>query len=390
MIKNSNNFSIISNINYSLYPINNNKIISPQCKHNNEINNNIIKIINTNNEISKNNIGNKNDNNNNNQQIKKKENIIINKYINKQNIQEGNKIIKNQNKEKDSSNNNSINLNSNQNINIEIKRIKKQDEELINKNKQQKTLSLIDSDPDELEKKQIILTQSIYDNNNTLGKKEKNKNNKKKISFDDIITIVKYYENDNIKKSFIFTNKDYRKITHKFLTTKEHIKNLKKLKIIKSILLVKKDKNTIKNENLNLALLKLNELISEVNKENNNKNDNKENNNKIPSILNNDNYIKTIKDNYKKGFNYKCLSKSEINLLKRKKKYSYYGLKNNPQNILSKKLSDNVIKTFRINLDDNDLLKINKNGFIYLGNIKKENESNSYREEKREKNLSMI
>ena len=120
MIKNSNNFSIISNINYSLYPINNNKIISPQCKHNNEINNNIIRIININNEISKNNIGNKNDNNNNNQQIKKKENIIINKYINKQNIQEGNKIIKNQNKEKDSSNNNSINLNSNQNIKLLI------------------------------------------------------------------------------------------------------------------------------------------------------------------------------------------------------------------------------------------------------------------------------
>ena len=64
-----------------------------------------------------------------------------------------------------------------------------------------------------------------------------------------------------------------------------------------------------------------------------------------------------------------------------------YKFRNNPQNFFSETLCDNVIKSF--NLDDNDIIKLNKKKFINreLGNLKGENEienilNNSFNEEK--------
>ena len=256
-------------------------------------------------------------------------------------------------------------------------------------------------DPNELEEKAIILNKSSLDEQSQSPskseKKEKEKENKKKVTFDDIKIIVKYYQNDYIKKSFIYTNKDYKKIKHKFLTTKEQIQKLKKIKNQKSILLLKEDKNKIKNEKLNLALSKLNELISEVNNTESNGDTNKNKINKSPFIKKNINFIKKIQEYYKKGVNYRCLSKREIKLLKKQKKNLCHKFKENPQNFFSEKLCDNTIKIFAHNYDDSDVIKLNKKRFInneFDGGVKNEKnidfDNNSFNGEKRKKNLSII
>ena len=256
--------------------------------------------------------------------------------------------------------------------------------------------------PEELEEKAIILNQSI-DNNKNINSNEDNKinSNQKKISFDNIKIIIKYYQDDYIKKSFIFSDNDLKKKKHNFLSTKEHIQNLKKENKKKSILIVKEDKNKIENDKLNLALSKLNELISEVNSETkNNKEEIKTintNNNKSPFIKKNINFIKKIQEYYKKGVNYRCLSKREIKLLKKNKKNLCYKFQNNPQNFFSEKLCDNIINSYQFNLDDSDLLKNNKKQFIkkkldnFKGDIDGKNKlNNSFTEEKKANNLLII
>jgi hypothetical protein len=232
------------------------------------------------------------------------------------------------------------------------------------------------------------------DNNN-------NKNDKKKISFNEIKIVVKYYQNDYIKKAFIYSNNDFKKIKHKYLSTQDHIKNLKKQNNIKSILLHKEanqtqtQTKTNNKENLNLALLKLNELISEVNTDNDEQEQEpdvpnqmtKDEGEKIPFIKKNIKFIKRIEELNKMGVNYRCLSKSEIKLLKKKNKNICNKFQNNPQNFFSEKLCDNVTKSFEHNKDDNDLVKNNnKNMLININdieNIKKISRNNSYKEEKR-------
>ena len=445
--QNNKNNSIINIVNFSFNPIkisyeqeiyipktlerNNNKNI----KIENNIKDNIINN-NKNNNI-KENIANNENNNikdniiNNNKNNSIKENIFnVSKNNNiKEKISENNKnnnIIENilninkNNKEEKKNENKNININSiinhNNNLKNKINNIINSTEnnnniELDNnniKNKEDNKLPLIELD--ELEQPAIILNSSIE-----TDRKQKIENNNittiknKTISFNEIKTIIKYYENDYIKKSFIFTDNDFKKIKHTFLSTKDHIQNLKKPNKQKSILLVKEDKNKIKKDKLNLALFKLNELISEVKtnenktEENINKNkqdikvENKSDNTKIPFIKKNINFIKTIQEYYKKGINYRCLSKSEIKLLKKKKKNMCHKFQNNPQNFFSEKLCDNIIKSFDFNLDDSDATKMNKKRFIKkkLGNIKVENDlenklNNSFNGSNSEKSLSFI
>jgi len=280
-----------------------------------------------------------------------------------------------------------------------------------NNNEKNENKQLLPIDPSELEQKAVILNKSTDDEKNNEDKNKNNNSgvvenkNKNKISFDEIKEIIQYYQNDYIKKAFVFYDNNYKKINHIFLKTKDHIQNLKRNNKKQSILLVKEDKNIIKSDKDNLALFKLNELIEEENKnsinnnkidkidkikknENNNKEDIKsDNNNKTTFIKKNINFIKQIQDNYKKGINYRCLSKREIKLLNKKKKNMCYKFRNNPQNFFSETLCDNVIKSF--NLDDNDIIKLNKKKFINreLGNLKGENEienklNNSFNEEK--------
>ena len=266
---------------------------------------------------------------------------------------------------------------------------------------EEKQLSSIHQD--ELKQNAKILNNSCHkDRQIKNDNSNKSSTNKKTIAFNEIKIIIKYYQNDYIKKSFIFSDNDFKKIKHNYLSTKEHIQNLKKQHNIKSILLVKEDKNKIKNERLNLALFKLNELILEVKTNESNKTDenniikqdNKPGNKiKVPFIKKNINYIKKIEEYSKKGINYRCLSKREIKLLKKKKNSICYKFQNNPQNFFSEKLCDNIIKSFDFNLDDSDATKMSKKRFINkkLGNIKIENElNNSFNQENGLKNLSFI
>ena len=397
LIENSNkNNRIINTVNFSFNPFKisyEQSIFIPKTHEikNNESNNNYqnINIINNKKNIIREKIiHNENENKN----IEKKDE---NKSHNIKSIIEHNKYLK-----KEINNNiNSAetNINNIKDINV--------------KNKEENKFSSIN--PDELGQETIILNSSRE--KDRLEKVDNNindslKNIKKMITFNEIKIIIKYYQNDYIKKSFIFSDNDFKKIKHNYLSTKEHIQNLKKHKKLKSILLVKEDKNKIKNDKLNLALFKLNELISEVktneaNKtdENNKiKEDNKtdyksENNIKVPFIKKNINYIKTIQEYYKKGISYRCLSKSEIKLLKKKKKIMCHRFQDNPQNFFSEKLCDNLLKSFDFNLDDSDATKMNKKGFIKkkLGYAKIESElenklNNSFIEENRGNNLSFI
>ena len=271
------------------------------------------------------------------------------------------------------------------NNNINMKNLNKNHEKKI-KNSNIKKIAIID--PEELEQKTIILNKSPQFEEKNISYMDKTKKNK--VSFDEEKSIIEYNQNDYIKKSSIYSSNDSKKVTHEFLSTKDCIKKLKKQNNKKPIL-IDRNKNTnnqtidVKND---LALLMLNELISEVNdtnkkasennidsKDNKNK-DNKNSKDKINSkeINNKAKFIKVNLGNVKKAKNYgkkvkyKVLSKSEIKLLKNKKDMCY-KFKNNPQNFFTEKLCDNDIKSF--GFDDNDLKKFNKNCMkIEMGNKK--------------------
>ena len=398
MKQNNKNNSIINTVNFSFNPI---KIIYDKeifiPRNSNEIkNSNIIIQDKIHNNTNSNNINDKVDNSKNN-------NIVDNTKINNNQINNKN-IFDEKNNKKNSIEKNNAPDKITSNVKPIIKDNKENNLIKVNKHLEEKNekKGKILIDPNRLEEKAIILNKTIENDEKEKCEDNKKIQNNKNVVFDEIKTIIKYYQNDYIKKSFIFSDNNFKKIKHNYLPTKDHIQKLKKQNKPKSILLVKEDKNKIKNDKLNLALSKLNELISEENEninknnENNKKQENKiDNNNKIPFIQKNINFIKTIEENYKKGINYKCLSKREMKLLKKKKKNMCYKFRDNPQNFFSEKLCDNIIKSYDFNMDDSDIMKINKKGLIKkkLGDIKIENEienklSNSFREEKRKKNLS--
>ena len=261
-------------------------------------------------------------------------------------------------------------------------------------NNSQNLISLID--PDALEEKSIILQNDIKEEKE--DKKEENLKSKKKISFDDNKIIIKYVQNDYIRNyNLLLKTKiidkyknenneqkiEYDKIPHKFISTTQLCNLLKKKnnKNLKSIL----NKNA-KKYNPNLALLKLNELIMDdepINQKDeisNNINNNVNiNNNNARYIKKNINFIKKVEECNKKGINYRSLtiSKREIKLLKKKKKNICHKFRDNPQNFFSEKLKENVIKSLmNNNLDDSELLKINKSRIINkLGKIKENNDN---------------
>ena len=387
MKQNNKNNSIINTVNFSFNPI---KVIYDKEIFIPSNSNNEIKNFNA---ISNDKFDDKKANNKSNKLNDNKK--INNNQINSNNIiinEKNNNIMENHNETNKSKANTMPIIKEKKEINI-IKDNKNLEEKAEKKDK----YLLIE--PKKLEEKEMILNKTVENNEKEKIEDNKKIQDKKKVIFDEIKTIIKYYQNDYIKKSFIFSDNNFKKIKHNYLPTKEHIQKLKKQGKPQSILIVKQDENKIKNDKLNLALCKLNELISEekenenINKKQENKIDN--NNNKIPFIKKNINFIKTIEENYKKGINYKCLSKREMKLLKKKKKNMCYKYQNNPQNFFSEKLCDNMIKSFDFNMDDSDIMKINKKGLIKkkLGDIKIENEiedklSNSFREEKRKKNLS--
>ena len=361
--------------------------------------------------LSKNKNSNKNINVNNN-----KENIsMINNRENINNLQtksnsisidnniNGYKPQKNYNmdshlKKKDLKHANKINLipKCNKN-NINMKNLKKYHEKNI-KNSNTKKISIID--PEELEQKTVILNKSPQFEEKNVSYIDKT--NKNKVSFNDEKSIIEYNQNDYIKKSSIYSSNDAKKVAHEFLSTKDCIKKLKKQNNKKPILIDKNKNNKAVNDKNDLALVMLNELISEVNdsnkkstenpidsKDNKNKDNkdninNKESKNKAQFIRVNMGNVKKVKK-YGKKVKYKVLSKSEIKLLKNKKNMCY-KFKNNPQNFFTEKLCDNVIKSF--GYDDNDLIKLNHNSMkIEMGN-KKLNKSMS--EEFNSKKLYII
>ena len=248
-------------------------------------------------------------------------------------------------------------------------------------------------DPCDLEEKSIILENDIQE--------EKTENSpQKKLSFEETKLIVKYNQNDYIRncnqlykinmndekeKNKNNDENNYEKIPHKFISTTKLCNKLKKKnKNLKSNLIKNKTTNSNNNSNNtnqkynpNLALMKLNELVfddSPVKEKNENNNDSKnlkeinnKNENNAPFIKKNINLIKKLEECNKKGINYRSLtlSKREINLLNKKKKNLGFKFKNNSQNLLSEKLRENALKSFQNNVDDNELLKINKNRIIY-------------------------
>ena len=223
--------------------------------------------------------------------------------------------------------------------------------------------------PCDLEEKSIILENSFTEENQT----------KKKVYFDDIKIIINYNQNDYIRNCHLLyktkingkekNNEEnkYDKIPHKFISTTQLCKILKKKnKNIKSNL------NLTKVYNPNLALKKLNELIFDdeppKNQNENNNINNKENkeNNTQKFIKKNINFIKKVEECNRKGINYRnmTLSKREIKLLKNKKKNINSNIRNNTQNISLEKSNEKIIKSFQNNNDDNELLKIDKNKII--------------------------
>ena len=122
--------------------------------------------------------------------------------------------------------------------------------------------------------------------------------------------------------------------------------------------------------------MKLNELVfdeSPIKEKNDNNNDSKnqkeinnKNENNAPFIKKNINLIKKLEECNKKGINYKImtLSKREMILLNKTKQNLCYKFKNNPQNFFTEKLSESDIKYFQRNMDDTELLKLNKNRII--------------------------
>ena len=331
-------------------------------------------------------------------------NIIINNHqIQNNNINIENYIIK-YNDDKQKNINNIINDNifnsiEKKNINNDNKNINSPDNknEIIKKKEKQInnkiTLPLIM--PIKLEKKKDILNESMEFSKEENDEKEIRKDGKK-VSFDDKKIIIEYNQYDYVKKSFIFSNKDSKKIKHNYLSTKDHINNLKKNNNKKSILLVSLNNNNKEKKSLNsdLALIKLNELISEigneseintpinvVNENTNEKNNSKEykdnnSNNSNLYIKKNVKYIKKNQDYNKKGLNYKVLSKSEIKLLKKKKKFSFYKFKNNTQHFFTDELCNNIIKSF--DFDDNNLLRLNKKSFSRNNSDMKKKLNNSF------------
>jgi hypothetical protein len=264
--------------------------------------------------------------------------------------------------------------------NINMKNLKKNHEENIKKSNTKK-IAIIDLE--ELEQKTVILNKSPqFEEKNVSYIDKKNKN---KVSFNDEKSIIEYNQNDYIKKSSIYSSNDSKKVTHEFLSTKDCIKKLKKQNNKKPIIIDRNKNNKIVDDKKDLALLKLNELISEVNDTNKNPNENnidskdnkdkdnkyniksKENNNKAQFIKVNMGNVKKVKK-YGKKVKYKVLSKSEIKLLKNKKDMCY-KIKNNPENFFTEKLCDNATKPF--GYDDNDLMKQNQKLMkIEIGNKK--------------------
>ena len=255
-------------------------------------------------------------------------------------------------------------------------------EEKNNQSNNKNLSSLID--PCDLEEKSVIL-ENIQE--------EKNKQ-QKKISFDDTKIMINYNQNDYIRNCKFFyktkiveKNKEeikgenkYNKISHKFISTTQLCNKLKKKnKNLKSNL----NKNTIniKQYDPKEALMKLNELISDDSpkkvkiEEDIKSPNNKGNKNYSHFIKKNINFIKKVEECNKRGENYRnlTLSKREMKLLKKKKKNLCHKFRDNPQKFFSEQLCENVIKSFKANMDDSEILKIDKNKIINkLGKIKED------------------
>ena len=291
----------------------------------------------------------------------------------------------------------------NANKNNEQNKINEENKNKDNTQSNNKNLtSLID--PCELEEKSIIL------DNNTPGEKIIIKKPKKLI-FDDTKIIVKYNQGDYIRNHDSLykikinneknkTNEENKgdKISHKFISTTKLCDKLKKKnKNLKSNL----DKNNkIHNEyNPNEALKKLNELIfddspTKPKKENA---DNKipkdikititNNNNQNDIIKKNINFIKNLEECNKKGINYRSLtlSKREINLLNKKQKNLGFKFKNNSQNLFPDKTR---LKSLPNNMDDSELIKINKNRIVNYFEKEKIKEDDNDNNDKLNKSFS--
>ena len=255
-------------------------------------------------------------------------------------------------------------------------------EEKNNQSNNKNLSSLID--PCDLEEKSVIL-ENIQE--------EKNKQ-QKKISFDDTKIMINYNQNDYIRNcKFLYKTKiaeknkeeikgenKYNKISHKFISTTQLCNKLKKKnKNLKSNL----NKNTIniKQYDPKEALMKLNELISDDSpkktkiEEDIKSPNNKGNKNYSHFIKKNINFIKKVEECNKRGENYRnlTLSKREMKLLKKKKKNLCHKFRDNPQKFFSEQLCENVIKSFKANMDDSEILKIDKNKIINkLGKIKED------------------
>ena len=311
---------------------------------------------------------------NNNQQIKNN-NINKENFVNKN--KDKNEIYINSQKDKDLRPVSEISIIINMNKNIKDNKITKSSN---NSHREQSKKQVNNKpkvpliDPNELEQEAIILNNTME----TFEKKKEEKNIsiniKKKVSFEENKIIIKYNQNEYIKKFSITSNNNSKKIKHIFHPTKEVIKNLKNKNKIKSILLKKTyKKKIVENKNKaiktdhNLALLKLNELITEFvdtntkdnNKDNNNIDNEKKKSNELKEeknssnkntfIKKNINYIKKIQESSKKGLNYKVLSKSEMKLLNKKKKDMGTNIQNNNvNNKINNDINNSLSEEFRI------------------------------------------
>jgi hypothetical protein len=148
------------------------------------------------------------------------------------------------------------------------------------------------------------------------------------------------------------------------------------------------------------ALKKLNELIfddspTKPKKENDNNKIPKDikititnnNNNHNDIIKKNINFIKKLEECNKKGINYRSLtlSKREINLLNKKQKNLGFKFKNNSQNLFPDKTR---LKSLPNNMDDSELIKINKNRIVNYFEKEKIKEDDNNNNDKLNKSFS--
>jgi hypothetical protein len=277
----------------------------------------------------------------------------------------------------------------------------------INEKKEEKKIMSIKIDESEQKNKKINDS-----NNNKIP-------NGKKVTFDDRKIIIKYDQNDYIKKSipYIQLSKKDKKpeiINHNFIKTNDLIKKIRNNQSKnKSLLLLGESyyNDIVRKKNLNFALNRLNQLISEENQEdikntekilknkiknckntnkykkyntNNNtidiqqkldgKNNDELNINKeslnIPFIQKNIDIIKILKELKDNGIDINSISDKDLQLLTKRKGIICSKFLNNPQNFFSKKLSKRAIIHFQNKYGEvilpNDKSNVNK-----IDNVKK-------------------